>query len=114
MSGVSLIVSILLKEHSFWLSYAFLCLAVPGPFAGLAPFFSIIIETMPRAAVGAVIGLVNALGNVGGYLGPTIVGELKTQTHGITIPFSILGSGLLVASALCFLLPKSKIISEKH
>jgi MFS family permease len=112
VSGSSLIVSVLLREHSFWLSYAFLCLAIPGPFAGLAPFFAIPTETMPRATAGAVMGLVNALGNVGGYVGPAIVGELKARTHGITVPFSILGTALLVAAALCFLLPRSKMTPE--
>ena len=107
LSGTSLIASVLLKEHSFWLSYAFLCLAIPGPFAGLAPFFAIPTETMPRAAAGAVMGLVNALGNVGGYLGPAIVGILKSRTHGMTVPFGVLGGALLAAAALCFLLPKS-------
>jgi len=107
VSGASLIASVLLKEHSFWLSYAFLCLAIPGPFAGLAPFFAIPTETMPRATAGAVIGLVNALGNVGGYLGPTVVGILKSRTNGITIPFGVLGGALLAAAALCFLLPKA-------
>lgn len=105
VSGMSLIASVLLKEESFWLSYVFLCLAIPGPFAGLAPFFAIPTETMPRAIAGAVIGLVNALGNVGGYLGPTIVGILKSRTHGITVPFGLLGGALLTAAALCFLLP---------
>jgi MFS family permease len=114
MSGIALIASVLLRGKFFWLSYACLCFAIPGPFAGLAPFFAIPAETMPRAAIGAVIGLVNALGNVGGYLGPTIVGELKTRTHGIKIPFGVLGVLLLAAAALCFLLPKSKIISEKR
>jgi nitrate/nitrite transporter NarK len=51
---------------------------------------------------------VNALGNVGGYLGPTIVGILKSRTHGITVPFGVLGGALLVAAALCFLLPGSR------
>jgi nitrate/nitrite transporter NarK len=63
---------------------------------------------MPRVTAGAVIGLVNALGNVGGYLGPAIVGELKSRTHGITIPFGVLGGALLAAAALCFFLPKSR------
>ena len=108
VSGASLIASVLLKEHSFWLSYAFLCLAIPGPFAGLAPFFAIPTEILPRATAGAVMGLVNALGNVGGYLGPKIVGELKSQTNGITVPFVVLGGALLAAAALCFWLPKSR------
>jgi MFS family permease len=114
VSGTSLIASVLLKEHSFWLSYAFLCLAIPGPFAGLAPFFAIPTETMPRATAGAVIGLVNALGNVGGYLGPTIVGILKSRTQGITVPFGVLGGALLAAAALCFLLPQSRRIETDN
>ena len=57
MSGVCLIVSVLLKERSFWLSYAFLCLAIPGPFAGLAPFWAIPAETMPRGRPGRCDGV---------------------------------------------------------
>ena len=108
MSGVSLIVSVLLKEHSFWLSYLFLCFAIPGPFAGLAPFWAIPAETMPRPVLGAVMGLVNAFGNIGGFFGNKMVGFLKTETHGITVPFSVLGAALLLGAALCFLLPRAK------
>jgi len=108
ISGLSLIASVLVKEHSFWLSYAFLCLAIPGPFAGLAPFWAIPAETLPRTVMGAVMGLVNAIGNVGGYYGPKIFGILKQQTHSVAIPFTVLGLGLLVGAALCFLLPRSR------
>ena len=54
------------------------------------------------------IGLVNALGNIGGFAGPWIVGWLKTEYHGITVPFAALGAGLLIAAPLAFLLPKSR------
>lgn len=107
MSGASLILSVLLQKYSFWLSYAFLCLAIPGPFAGLAPFWANCAETMPRPVLGAVMGLVNAIGNLGGFLGQYLVGWLKQVTGGITVPFAVLGIGLLVGAALCFLLPKS-------
>ena len=106
MSGVSLILSVLTKEH-FWLSYAFMCLAIPGPFAALAPFWAIPTETLPRNVFGPVIGLVNALGNTGGFAGPYIVGWLKTEYHSVAIPFTALGIGMLVAAGLAFLLPKS-------
>jgi len=108
VSGASLVLSVLIGKYSFWLSYAFLCLAVSGPFCGLAPFWAIPAETMPRSVLGAVMGLVNAIGNLGGFLGQYIVGWLKKETGGITIPFSVLGTGLLVAAALCFLLPKAR------
>jgi nitrate/nitrite transporter NarK len=109
---VSLILSVWVHPYSFWLSYALLCLAIPGPFAGLAPFWAIPAETMPRPALGAVMGLVNAFGNVGGYFGNKIVGTLKTQTHGITVPFTVLGSLLVLAAALCMLLPKARVQEE--
>jgi len=109
LSGVSLIASVLVKEHSFWLSYVLLCLAIPGPFTSQAPFWAIPAETLPRGVLGAVMGLVNAIGNIGGYVGPSIIGILKTKTHGVVLPFTLVGLGLILASALCFLLPKRAI-----
>ena len=109
VSGACLIASVLVASYSFWLAFGFLCFAIPGPFASLAPFWANASETIPRAQLGAVIGLVNAVGNLGGHYGNVITGWLKQNAGGsITTSFVVLGSGLLVAAALCFLLPKSK------
>jgi len=109
ISGVCLIASVLAAKHSFWLSFGFLCFAIQGPFSGLAPFWAIPAETLPRAVVGAVMGLVNAIGNVGGWAGTAAFGWLKQETGGTALPFSVLGTALLIAAGLCFLLPRSKI-----
>jgi len=106
LSGLSLILSVGLKEH-FWLSYALMCLAIPGPFAALGPFWSIPSETLPRGAVGVVVGLVNAFGNLGGFAGPYIAGWLKHEYQSLTVAFDALGAGLLIGAALAFLLPKA-------
>ena len=112
LSGSCLILSVMTREH-FWTSYGFLCLAIPGPFAALAPFWAIPAETMPRAVFGAAIGLVNSVGNlVGGYFGPRVTGWLKDEYHSVSVPFTILGIGLLVAASLAFLLPGSALKSE--
>lgn len=109
LSGFCLIGSVLLAPHSFWGAYILLCLGVPGPFVALAPFWAIPAETMPRAVVGAVIGLVNAIGNVGGYVGPFVVGWIKDHTDDRSpIPFLLLGTTLLAAAALAFLLPRTR------
>jgi len=106
LSGLCLILSVVLSRYSFWLSFAFLCFAIPGPFAGLAPFWANAGETIPRAHLGVVIGVVNAVGNLGGHYGNVIAGWLKQTTGGsIVASFSTLGSGLIIAAALCFLLP---------
>jgi MFS family permease len=106
LSGASLILSVGLKDN-FWLSYALMCLAIPGPFAAMAPFWAIPSETLPRSVMGLVIGLVNAFGNLGGFAGPYIAGWLKQEYHSIVISFNALGVGMLVAAALAFLLPKA-------
>ena len=54
-----------------------------------------------------VVGIVNAFGNVGGAVGPTIVGWLKQTTGSVAIPFGALGVGMLLAAGLAFLLPKA-------
>lgn len=107
LSGVCLIGSVLASRYSFWLSFGFLCFAIQGPFAGLAPFWAVPAETMPKSTVGAVMGMVNAVGNVGGWAGNYAFGYLKQETGGTAIPFSVLGAALLAAAGLCFLLPRA-------
>jgi nitrate/nitrite transporter NarK len=106
LSGISLILSVAFQEH-FWLSYVLMCLAIPGPFAAMGPFWAIPSETLPRSAVGLVIGLVNAFGNLGGFAGPYIAGWLKQEYQSLTVAFDALGAGLLLGAALAFLLPRS-------
>jgi len=106
VSGVSLIVSVSLRNH-FWWSYGFLCLSIPGPSVALAPFWAIPSETLPRSTRGAVMGLVNACGNLGGFVGPAVVGWLKTKSGSLELPFDGLGLGILIAAGLAFWLPKA-------
>ncbi len=105
VSGVSLILSVLTRQH-FWLSYVFMCLSIPGPFAALAPFWAIPTETLPQNVFGPVIGLVNSIGNTGGFFGPYIVGWLARKYDSTAVPFNVLGIGILLAAILAFLLPK--------
>jgi cyanate permease len=107
LSGASLILSIAARNH-FWLSYACMCLAIPGPFSAIGPLYAIPADTFPRAFLGPLIGSVNAVGNLGGFFGPYFVGSLADVYHSVSIPFVLLGAGMLLAAALAFLLPKSK------
>jgi len=106
LSGTSLILSVVLSGH-FWISYALLCLAIPGPFAAMAPFWAIPGETLPRNVMGVVMGLVNAFGNLGGFVGPYIVGWLLKEYHSTALAFNALGAGMLTCAALAFMLPKT-------
>jgi ACS family tartrate transporter-like MFS transporter len=104
--GMCLILSVLFRGQ-FWLSYAFLCLSIPTPSVALAPFWAIVSETMPGNSRGAVMGLVNACGNLGGFAGPFIAGWLKQESGSLNLPFQALGIGILIAAVLSCLLPKA-------
>ncbi len=106
LSGVCLILSVLCQQH-FWVSYGLLCLAIPGPFAAMAPFWAIPSEVLPRSLLGLVVGIVNAVGNIGGFVGQFLVGWLVKEYHDNHRAFELLGLGMIIAAALCFLLPKS-------
>jgi len=111
LSGASLILSVVLSGH-FWISYALLCLAIPGPFAAMAPFWAIPGETLPRNVMGVVMGLVNAFGNLGGFAGPYIVGWLLKEYHSTALAFSALGAGMLTCAVLAFMLPKRHLVQS--
>ena len=111
LSGTSLILSVLLRGH-FWVSYGFICLAIPGPFAAMAPFWAVPSETLPRAGLGLVVGLVNAFGNLGGYVGPKVAGWLIKLYGNTSVSFTVLGIGTLLAAGFALLLPKSPKIPQ--
>ena len=106
ISGVCLILSVVFSGH-FWLAYALLCLAIPGPFVALAPFWAIPTETLPAIVVGVAMGVINAFGNLGGYAGQKMVGRVLKEYHTTAPAFIALGVGMVVCAALAFLLPKS-------
>jgi nitrate/nitrite transporter NarK len=111
LSGVCLILSVVFRQD-YWLSYALLCLAIPGPFAAMGPLWAIPGEIFPRSSFGLVAGIVNAFGNLGGYAGPFIVGWLTKKYQNTEFAFNCLGTGLLVAAALVYLLPGTKLVKQ--
>jgi MFS family permease len=106
VSGVCLILSVSMLNH-FWWSYAFLCLSIPGPSVALSPFWAIPSETLPSSTRGALMGLVNACGNLGGFVGPFIAGWLKKSSGSLELSFDALGLGILIAACLTYWLPKT-------
>ena len=112
VSGVCLIASVLVARYSFWLSFAFLCFAIQGPFSAQAAFWASVSETTPKPVLGAVLGIINAIGNIGGWAGNAAFGWLKEETHGTAVPFSTLGAGMLVAAVLCFLIRKPRPVAS--
>ncbi len=86
------------------LAYGLLCLAGLGLFGTLGPFWAMPSERLPKEIAGPAIGLINAVGSLGGYFGPLTVGYLQKQTGGFVIAFDVLAGALILGGLLAFLL----------
>ncbi len=107
--GVFLLASVVSAPQWLLVAYVFLCLAAAGPYSTLGPFWAIPTETLPAAVAGSAMGLVNAIGNLGGHFGPLMVGYLNRKTGSFAWPFAALSLVLLTGSVLAFFfLPRAK------
>ncbi len=77
------------------LSVLLLSLAMMGALAYDGPFWASASRAVPAALAGGAMGLINALGNLGGFAGPYLGGWLQDQTGG-----SFLATSLVLAVAL--------------
>ena len=103
LSGGSFLAALAVPRFPL-VSFGLLSLAVAGVYASLGPFWALPTETLPPKVVATAMGLINAIGNLGGYFGPVVVGYFLKQSGGFVYGFGILGIALLVGAAMAFLL----------
>jgi sugar phosphate permease len=102
--GIFLLGAVGASSASPLLAYALLCVAGMGLFGPLGPFWAIPSETLPKEVAGPAIGLINAIGSLGGYFGPLAVGYLEKQTGSFGPAFALLAGALLLGGVLAMLL----------
>lgn len=79
---------------------SFFCVMGIGVHAYLPVFWTWPTAYLSASSAAAAIGLINSFGNLGGYLGPMIVGQLKTRTGTFTSALWFLTICILVAGVL--------------
>ncbi len=107
-AGVCMLACILLSSAAPALGFLAICLVGAGSYGMLGSFWAIPTETLPRSVSGPAMGLVNALGNLGGYFGPLAVGFLVQRTRDFRYAFGLLSLAFLVGAAATLLLPSRK------
>ena len=77
-----------------------LCLAATGIWSTLGPFWSLPTAFLSGTAAAGGIALINSVGNIGGFVGPTVVGFLKELTQRFESGLLVLATSLVIAGAL--------------
>lgn len=104
--GVGLTASVLAGDHVA-LTIVFLCIAGAGLSAHPA-FWSLPSAFLTGSALAAAVGLINSVGNLGGFIGPYAVGYLRDATGNFTFAVAFLGGCALLAGFLATLLRPPK------
>ena len=109
LGGVLIVAAVITQHYSDIAAFVLLALVGAGSYGGHGPFWAIPTETLPRKAAGSAMGLINALGNLGGWAGPYIVGWMNKQTGNFIYGFGLLGAALILGGIISAkFLPPSK------
>jgi len=103
VSGGAFLLALVVQQQAL-LCFSLLSIAVGAVYASLGPFWAIPTETLPQKSVASAMGLVNAIGNLGGYFGPVVIGYFLKRSGGFVYGFGSLGAALLLGAVLCFCL----------
>jgi ACS family tartrate transporter-like MFS transporter len=89
-----------LENHYPLLAFLALCLAAAGIWSTLGPFWSLPTAFLSGTAAAGGVALINSIGNVGGFVGPYVVGYIKQTTQSFSSGMLVLAGSLLIAGLL--------------
>ncbi|WP_312319354.1 MFS transporter [Atlantibacter hermannii] len=104
IGAVGLTLSASSSGSTFWMM-AWICLAMSGTLALIPTYMSLPGTLLSGTAAAAGIALVNSIGNLAGFFGPTVLGYLKDTTGSANAGLYILAGFLVLCAPLMFLLP---------
>lgn len=112
LGGTSILLAVAAIPHSLLIAFALIALSGVGAYGPMGAFWAIPTETLPPKIVGSVMGFVNAIGNLGAYFAPLIVGYLNKKTGTFLAGFTYLGAITVVAAGLTALVKTAPVTQE--
>jgi MFS transporter, ACS family, tartrate transporter len=91
---------LVLTHHHSDSAIVFLLLGSALYYAFYPIFWAIPTLMLSESAAAATFGLINSVGQLGGFAGPYIIGFLNTRTHSLTASFAFVGLVYLAAGGL--------------
>jgi nitrate/nitrite transporter NarK len=86
--------------HGLTLSLVALSLAMLGLASMFGPFWTLATSVVGGVGAAAGIALINSVGNIGGFVGPYLLGYLSDRTHSFTSGLMFIGAVLACGGVL--------------
>ena len=99
LCGIFMAISVA-ANGNLWLGLAFLILSGACTTAFMPSFWALPTMFLSESAAAASIGLINSVGNLGGFVGPYFVGKLSSVTGSFTFSMIFMIVALLLSAAL--------------
>jgi D-galactonate transporter len=96
--GIGYVLVILAGGHPLLVVAAF-CLVAAGVDGFMPAFWPLPTSFLTESAAAAAIGLINSFGNLGGFVGPFILGYVRTQTNSFDIGLALLAVSMVLGAA---------------
>lgn len=106
-ASVGLLMSVIVQGQA-GLAVLMFCLAAAGMYACLPPFWALPTSFLTGTAAAASIGLINSFGNLGGFVGPYIVGYVTKVTQSYVGGVLYLSVSAFAAALFILLLGRRK------
>jgi ACS family tartrate transporter-like MFS transporter len=98
-ASLGLLLSVVAQDQTA-LAISMFCLAAAGMYGYLPGFWALPTSFLTGTPAAASIGLINSIGNLGGFAGPFVVGYLSTATNSFLGGVLYLSVSALVAAGL--------------
>jgi sugar phosphate permease len=103
LSGAALAVFYFTSDQ-VWVPLAMLTLATAGFYCAHPGFWPLPTRLLGSTAAAAAIGMINSLGNLGGFVGPYAIGWLSGRTGSFGLPLLAMAASAIVSGLLVFCL----------
>ena len=91
-----------LPGQPFVVVLLWLCLTSAAKYAWPPSFWVLPTAALGESAAAAAIGLINSIGNLGGFIGPTVVGSILASNQPFSVAIVFLSACFFIGSALTF------------
>ncbi len=112
MGAIALAVMVLAKAPPLWLTVGLFIAAMTGLKAYLPAFWSLPTLFLSASAAAGSIGLINSVGNLGGWIGPWMMGKIETLTGSFRGGLTYLAVSMTVSATIILMLGLGRRVAK--
>lgn len=110
--GFCILLAVATVSYSLLLAFILIVLSGASAFGPMGSFWAIPTETLPARVAGSVMGIINAIGCLGGFFAPLIVGYLDKTTGHFLAGFAFLGALTAAGGVFALLLGTARALPK--